>query len=63
MVNVTKLNLNRNSIITDEGIKYMINIIDLYLSHSKITNEGIKNMINIKKLDLSYNKTITDKGI
>jgi hypothetical protein len=55
MIQMQNLNICCNKKITDEGIKYMIQIQNLK-SNNKIydTNE---------KLNLVYNNKITDKGI
>ena len=59
---IISLDLRYNNLITDEGIKNLINLTSLNLNCNElITDEGIKNLINITSLNIRYNNLITDK--
>ena len=58
---IKKLNINFNKIITDKGIKKLINLTHLNCYDTKITNEGIKNLVNLKYLYCSWTKITENK--
>ena len=53
-----------NKLITNDGIKGLINLTSLMLCcNILITDDGLKGLINLASLDLRYNDIITDDGI
>jgi len=59
LTKLTILNLENNNSITNEGLKYVPNLIELNLTNNKIiTNEGLKHLHNLQKLNLTNNNTI-----
>ena len=61
---LTRLNLDANWEITDEGLKYVPNLSHLNLDENEnITDEGLKYVPNLTILDLYENKNITDEGL
>ena len=55
MINLKKLSLYTNDIITDEGIKDLIQLESLIISYSNISDRGLKNLKNLKKLKIGEN--------
>jgi hypothetical protein len=57
------LHMKRNKLITDKGLKYLKDLIDLDLmKNENITLKGIVHFWQIEGLNLKYNRNITELG-